>query len=90
MSERFTIDKGTGDDLPVFYDGKDSISYDDVCNLLNDYSNEDKRLNNVIINLHDNIRNQKHKIRRLEQLTIQLNDIIDSYQIIYEILKGDN
>ena len=85
--ERFTVDKGEKDDLPVFYDGNDSISYDDVCNLLNDYANEDKRLNDVIIGLHDDLRNHSRKIRQLEQLIIQLNDIIDSYQLIYQTLR---
>ena len=88
--ERFTVNKGQEkDDLPVFYDSNDSISYDDVCNLLNDYAQEDKRLNDVIINLHEDLRNQSHKIRQLQQLIIQLNNIIECYQIIYETLRGD-
>ena len=87
MTERFTVDKGTDDDLPVFYDGKNSISYDDVCNLLNDNTNEIDRLLGVINDLHTDIRNLKHNKRKQEQLIIQLNDIITSYQIIYETLK---
>ena len=87
--ERFTVDKGTDDDLPVFYDKDTSISYDDVCNLLNDNSKEINRLLEVINNLHTDIRNLSRRKRQLEQLIIQLNDIIDSYQIIYDTLKGD-
>ena len=87
MTERFTVDKGEKDELPVFYDKDTSISYDDVINLLNDYSNEDKRLNEVIINLHEDLRNYTRRIRQLEQLIIQLNDIITSYQLIYETLR---
>ena len=85
--ERFTVDKGTDDDLPVFYDKDTSISYDDVCNLLNDYSNEDKRLNQVIINLHEDIKNYVTRKRQLEQIIINLNEIIENYQIIYETLR---
>ena len=85
--ERFTVDKGTDDDLPVFYDKDTSISYDDVCNLLNDNSKEINRLLEVINNLHTDIRNLSRRKRQLEQLIIQLNDIITSYQVIYETLK---
>ena len=89
MNERFTVDKGKDDELPVFYDKDTSISYDDVCNLLNDNSKEINRLLEVINNLHTDIRNLSRRKRQLEQLIIQLNDIIDSYQIIYDTLKGD-
>ena len=85
--ERFIVDKGTDDDLPVFYDKDTSISYDDVCNLLNDNSKEINRLLEVINNLHTDIRNLSRRKRQLEQLIIQLNDIITSYQVIYETLK---
>ena len=81
MMERFTYDKGK------YYDKGVEITNDDICNLLNDYSDEDKRLNDVIIGLHDDLRNQSHKIRQLEQLIMQLNWIIDSYQIIYQTLR---
>ena len=87
MTERFTVDKGKDDELPVFYDKDTSISYDDVCNLLNDNNKEINRLLEVIQDLHTDIRNQNHKIRRLEQITIQLDDIIDSYNLIYQTLR---
>ena len=81
MTERFTFKDGK------YYDKGQELESDDICNLLNDYANEDKRLNEVIINLHDDLRNQSHKIRQLQQLIIQLNDIITSYQLIYETLR---
>ena len=81
MTERFTFKDGK------YYDKGQELESDDICNLLNDYANEDKRLNEVIINLHDDLRNQNHKIRQLQQLIIQLNDIITSYQLIYETLR---
>ena len=81
MQERFTYKDGK------YYDKGQELESDDICNLLNDYANEDARLNTVIINLHDDLRNQSHKIRQLQQLIIQLNDIITSYQLIYETLR---
>ena len=81
MIERFTYKDGK------YYDKGQELESDDICNLLNDYANEDKRLNEVLINLHDDLRNQSHKIRQLQQLIIQLNDIITSYQLIYETLR---
>ena len=81
MMERFTYNDGK------YYDKDQELESDDICNLLNDYSDEDKRLNDVIIGLHDDLRNQAHKKRQLEQLIIQLNDIIDSYQLIYQTLR---
>ena len=81
MIERFTYKDGK------YYDKEQELESDDICNLLNDYANEDKRLNEVLINLHDDLRNQSHKIRQLQQLIIQLNDIITSYQLIYETLR---
>ena len=82
MSEkRFTYKDGK------HYDKDKELGDDDICNLLNDYANEDKRLNDVIIGLHDDLRNHSRKIRQLEQLIIQLNDIIDSYQLIYQTLR---
>ena len=79
--ERFTYKDGK------YYDKDQELESDDICNLLNDYANEDKRLNDVIIGLHDDLRNHSRKIRQLEQLIIQLNDIIDSYQLIYQTLR---
>ena len=79
--ERFTFKDNK------FYDKEQELGNDDICNLLNDYANEDARLNTVIIQLHEDLRNQSHKRRQLEQLIIQLNDIITSYQLIYETLR---
>ena len=81
MQERFTYKDGK------YYDKEQELGNDDICNLLNDYANEDARLNTVIIQLHEDLRNQSHKRRQLEQLIIQLNDIITSYQLIYETLR---
>ena len=70
-----------------YYDKDKELGDDDVCNLLNDNSKEIDRLLNVINNLHTDIRNLSRRKRQLEQLIIQLNDIITSYQLIYETLK---
>ena len=81
MIERFTYKDGK------YYDKDKELGDDDICNLLNDNTNEIDRLLGVINNLHTDIRNLKHNKRKQEQLIIQLNDIIDSYQIIYQTLK---
>lgn len=81
MTERFTFKDGK------YYDKEHELSSDDVCNLLNDDSIEISRLQEVINNLHQDIRKQAHRIRQLDQLILQLNDIINSYQVIYETLK---
>lgn len=88
MTERFSFE--FDDDQygkPIFYDNDKKLSFEDVCNLLNDNTNEIDRLLEVIQDLHTDIRNLKHNKRKQEQLIIQLNDIIDSYQIIYQTLK---
>ena len=81
MTERFTYETGK------HYDKGVELTPKDVCNLLNDNNKEIERLLGVIQDLHTDIRNLKHNKRKQEQLLIQLNDIIDSYQIIYQTLK---
>ena len=81
MTERFTYETGK------YYDKGVELTPKDICNLLNDNTNEIERLLGVINDLHTDIRNLKHNKRKQEQLLIQLNDIIDSYQIIYQTLK---
>lgn len=83
MTERFTYETGK------YYDKGVELTPKDVCNLLNDNNKEIERLLGVIQDLHTDIRNLKHNKRKQEQLLIQLNDIIDSYQIIYKTLKGE-
>jgi len=78
---RFTYKDGK------YYDKDKELDDDDICNLLNDNNKEIDRLLNVINNLHTDIRNLSRRKRQLEQLIIQLNDIITSYQVIYETLK---
>lgn len=79
--ERFSYKDGK------HYDKDKELGDDDICNLLNDNNKEINRLLEVINNLHTDIRNLSRRKRQLEQLIIQLNDIITSYQIIYETLK---
>ena len=81
MTERFTYETGK------YYDKGVELTPKDICNLLNDNNKEIERLLGVIKDLHTDIRNLKHNKRKQEQLLIQLNDIIDSYQIIYQTLK---
>ena len=81
MIERFTYETGK------YYDKGVELTPKDICNLLNDNNKEIDRLLEVIQDLHTDIRNLKHNKRKQEQLIIQLNDIIDSYQIIYQTLK---
>ena len=81
IEERFTYETGK------YYDKGVELTPKDICNLLNDNTNEIERLLEVIQDLHTDIRNLKHNKRKQEQLVIQLNDIIDSYQIIYQTLK---
>ena len=81
IEERFTYETGK------YYDKGVELTPKDICNLLNDNTNEIDRLLGVINDLHTDIRNLKHNKRKQEQLLIQLNDIIDSYQIIYQTLK---
>ena len=81
MIERFTYKDGK------YYDKDKELGDDDICNLLNDNNKEINRLLEVIQNLHTDIRNHSRRKRQLEQLIIQLNDIITSYQVIYETLK---
>ena len=81
MTERFTFKDGK------YYDKGQELDPDGVLHILNDDSKEVDRLLQVIQDLHTDIRNQSHKIRQLQQLIIQLNDIITSYQLIYETLR---
>lgn len=81
MTERFTFKDGK------YYDKGQELESDDICNLLNDNNKEINRLLEVIQNLHTDIRNHSRRKRQLEQLIIQLNDIITSYQLIYETLR---
>ena len=81
IEERFTYETGK------YYDKGVELTPKDICNLLNDNSKEIDRLLEVIQDLHTNIRNHSRRKRQLEQLIIQLNDIITSYQLIYETLK---
>ena len=81
MTERFTYETGK------YYDKGVELTPKDICNLLNDNTNEIGRLLGVINDLHRDIRNHSRRKRQLEQLIIQLNDIITSYQLIYETLK---
>ena len=81
MTERFTYETGK------YYDKGVELTPKDICNLLNDNTNEIERLLGVINDLHTDIRNHSRRKRQLEQLIIQLNDIITSYQVIYETLK---
>ena len=81
IEERFTYKDGK------YYDKDKELGDDDICNLLNDNNKEINRLLEVIQNLHTDIRNHSRRKRQLEQLIIQLNDIITSYQLIYETLR---
>ena len=81
IEERFTYETGK------YYDQGVELTPKDICNLLNDNTNEIDRLLGVINDLHTDIRNHSRRKRQLEQLIIQLNDIITSYQLIYETLK---
>ena len=81
MQERFTYKDGK------YYDKEQELGNDDICNLLNDNNKEINRLLEVINDLHTDLRNHSRRKRQLEQLIIQLNDIITSYQLIYETLK---
>ena len=81
IEERFTYETGK------YYDKGVELTPKDICNLLNDNNKEIDRLLEVIQDLHTDIRNLKHNKTKQEQLIIQLNDIIDSYQIIYQTLK---
>ena len=81
IEERFTYETGK------YYDKGVELTPKDICNLLNDNNKEINRLLEVIQNLHTDIRNHSRRKRQLEQLIIQLNDIITSYQLIYETLK---
>ena len=81
MTERFTYETGK------YYDKGVELTPKDICNLLNDNNKEIERLLEVIQELNTDIRNHSRRKRQLEQLIIQLNDIITSYQIIYQTLK---
>ena len=83
MIERFTYETGK------YYDKGVELTPKDICNLLNDNNKEIERLLEVIQELNTDIRNHSRRKRQLEQLIIQLNDIITSYQVIYETLKGE-
>ena len=57
--------------------------------IINDLKAEDKRLNDIIINLHNEIRQYHRKIKQQEQIIITLNEIIENYITIYETLRDD-
>ena len=91
MTERFSFE--FDDDQygkPIFYDNDKKLSFEDVCNLLNDNTNEIDRLLGVIQDLHTDIRNLKRQKKKIEQINLNLNEIIENYQLIYLTLKGDN
>ena len=68
MIERFTYETGK------WYDKGVELTPKDICNLLNDNTNEIDRLLSVIQDLHTDIRNLKHNKRKQEQLIIQQNE----------------
>ena len=84
IEERFTYKDGK------YYDKDKELGDDDICNLLNDNTNEIDRLLGVINDLHTDIRNLKRQKKKIEQINLNLNEIIENYQLIYLTLKGDN
>ena len=84
IEERFTYKDGK------YYDKDKELGDDDICNLLNDNTNEIDRLLGVIQDLHTDIRNLKRQKKKIEQINLNLNEIIENYQLIYLTLKGDN
>ena len=84
MTERFTYETGK------YYDKGVELTPKDICNLLNDNTNEIDRLLSVIQDLHTDIRNLKRQKKKIEQINLNLNEIIENYQLIYLTLKGDN
>ena len=84
MTERFTYETGK------YYDKGVELTPKDICNLLNDNNKEIDRLLEVIQDLHTDIRNLKRQKKKIEQINLNLNEIIENYQLIYLTLKGDN
>ena len=84
IEERFTYETGK------YYDKGVELTPKDICNLLNDNTNEIDRLLSVIQDLHTDIRNLKRQKKKIEQINLNLNEIIENYQLIYLTLKGDN
>ena len=84
IEERFTYETGK------YYDKGVELTPKDICNLLNDNTNEIERLLEVIQDLHTDIRNLKRQKKKIEQINLNLNEIIENYQLIYLTLKGDN
>ena len=84
MIERFTYETGR------YYDKGVELTPKDICNLLNDNNKEIDRLLEVIQDLHTDIRNLKRQKKKIEQINLNLNEIIENYQLIYLTLKGDN
>ena len=82
--ERFTYKDGK------YYDKGQELDSDGVLNILNDDSKEVDRLLQVIQDLHTDIRNISRQKKKQEQINLNLNEIIENYQIIYLTLKGDN
>ena len=82
--ERFTYKDGK------YYDKDQELDNDGVLHILNDDSKEVDRLLQVIQDLHTDIRNLTRQKRKQEQINLNLNEIIENYQIIYLTLKGDN
>ena len=84
IEERFTYETGK------YYDKGVELTPKDICNLLNDNNKEIDRLLEVIQDLHTDIRNLKRQKKNIEQINLNLNEIIENYQLIYLTLKGDN
>ena len=84
IEERFTYETGR------YYDKGVELTPKDICNLLNDNNKEIDRLLEVIQDLHTDIRNLKRQKKKIEQINLNLNEIIENYQLIYLTLKGDN
>ena len=84
IEERFTYETGK------YYDKGVELTPKDICNLLNDNNKEIERLLEVIQDLHTDIRNLKRQKKKIEQINLNLNEIIENYQLIYLTLKGDN
>ena len=84
IEERFTYETGK------YYDKGVELTPKDICNLLNDNNKEIDRLLEVIQDLHTDIRNLKRQKKKIEQINLNLNEIIENYQLIYLTLKGDN
>lgn len=89
MTERFSFE--FDDDQygkPIFYDNDKKLSFEDVCNLLNDNSKEIDRLLEVINNLHTDIRNLGLNKRKQEEIIRIQYEIIESYKELFDVTNG--